>query len=84
MAILKSAEWGKRLGQHKVAYTEAFRGGLEERRKVAGALLRCREMDLDTVVKYCRFRVLLLIGVEIRACFFPAVRRWGTSHRRCS
>ena len=52
--ILKSAEWGKRLGQHKVAYTEAFRGGLEERRKVVGALLRCKELDLETIVKYCR------------------------------
>lgn len=52
-AILRSAEWGKRLGSYKVSYTEAFRGGLEERRKVASALFRVRELDMDTVVQYC-------------------------------
>lgn len=51
--ILRSAEWGKRLGKFNVPYTEAFRGGLEERKKVGGALLRVRELDLDTVIQYC-------------------------------
>ena len=51
--ILRSAEWGKRLGAYKVAYTGAFRGGAPEKKKVGGALLRCKELDVDTVVQYC-------------------------------
>ena len=52
-AILRSAEWGKRLGQHGVLYTKAFRGGMEEKKKVADALLRNREVELSTVLEYC-------------------------------
>ena len=53
VTILRSAEWGKRLGKFNVPYTKAFRGGLEECKKVGGALLRVRELDLETVIQYC-------------------------------
>ncbi len=52
-SILRSAGWGKRLGGHKVSYSEAFRGGMEERRKVASMLLRVREVPMETVLQYC-------------------------------
>lgn len=53
-AILRSAEWGKRLGLYKVSYTKAFRGGLEERKVVANELFGVKELDMETVIQYCR------------------------------
>lgn len=55
--ILRSAEWGRRLGKMKgkmkVSYTKAFRGDISEKRKVASLLLRKPQADLDTVIQYC-------------------------------
>ena len=57
MSIRSSAEWGKRLSRVKVSFTEAFRGGMEEKKAVAEVLFRNKMVDIDTVQQYCRFVV---------------------------
>ena len=53
LAVLRSAEWGKKLSIYKVSYTRAFRGGMKERKKVGAALLRNKDIDLKSVIQYC-------------------------------
>ena len=52
--MLKSAEWGKRLSKYKVSFTEAFRGGIEEKKKVAAILFRNKHIEIDLILEYCR------------------------------
>ena len=54
-AFLVSAQWGKKLGRHKVSFTEAFRGGMEEKKKVASNLFRNKDIELELIVDYCRY-----------------------------
>ena len=54
VAILNSAQWGKKLGRYKISFTEAFRGGLEEKKKVASTLFRNKEVDMELIKEYCR------------------------------
>ena len=60
ISIRSSAEWGKRLSIVKVSFTEAFRGGLEEKKRVAEALYRNRKVDIDTVLQYCRYVLTIM------------------------
>lgn len=54
VSILTSAQWGKRLGRHKISFTEAFRGGVEEKKKVASMLFRSKHVDMGLILEYCR------------------------------
>ena len=54
VSILNSAQWGKRLGGHKISFTEAFRGGMEEKKKVASVLFRSKRVDIKLILDYCR------------------------------
>ena len=54
VSILTSAQWGKRLGGHKISFTEAFRGGVEEKKKVASTLFRSKRVDMGLILDYCR------------------------------
>ena len=54
IAILTSAQWGKKLGRHKISFTEAFRGGLEEKKKVASTLFRNKHVQMELILDYCR------------------------------
>lgn len=51
--IRSSAEWGKRLSLVKLSYTEAFRGGLEEKKQVSTALFNNKLVDVETILQYC-------------------------------
>ncbi len=53
-SIRNSAEWGKRLSKLKISFTEAFRGGYEERKKVVDSLFRNELVDIDTILQYTR------------------------------
>ena len=55
VSILTSAQWGKRLGGHKISFTEAFRGGMEERKKVASILFRSKHVKMELILEYCRY-----------------------------
>ena len=55
VAILTSAQWGKRLGGHKISFTEAFRGGMEEKKKVASTLFRNKHVETELILDYCRY-----------------------------
>ena len=57
MAFLNSAQWGKKLGCYKISFTEAFRGGLEEKKKVVSTLFRNKEVDLGLILDYCKYVV---------------------------
>ena len=57
MAFLNSAQWGKKLGRYKISFTEAFRGGLEEKKKVVSTLFRNKEVDLGLILDYCKYVV---------------------------
>ncbi|XP_064403489.1 kinetochore-associated protein 1-like isoform X2 [Halichondria panicea] len=50
--IRSSAEWGKRLSKVKISFTEAFRGGNEEKMKVTTTLFRSNLADIETVLQY--------------------------------
>ena len=54
VSILTSAQWGKRLGGHNISFTEAFRGGVEEKKKVASTLFRSKHVDMGLILEYCR------------------------------
>ena len=51
--IRASANWGKRLSTVKISYTEAFRGGQEEKKQVATALFKNKMVDVETILQYC-------------------------------
>jgi len=53
-SILSSAEWGKKLGRYKISFTEAFRGGLEEKKKVIFQLFGNTEVDFQLLSQYCQ------------------------------
>lgn len=55
VSILNSAQWGKRLGGQKISFTEAFRGGLEEKKKVASTLFRSKHVEMELILDYCRY-----------------------------
>ncbi len=51
-SIRSSAEWGKRLSKIKISFTEAFRGGNEEKMKVTTTLFGSNLADIETVLQY--------------------------------
>ena len=56
VAILTSAQWGKKLGRHKISFTEAFRGGVDEKKKVASTLFRNKQVEMELILDYCRYQ----------------------------
>jgi hypothetical protein len=54
VSILTSAQWGKRLGGYKISFTEAFRGGVEEKKKVVSMLFRSKHVEMGLILEYCR------------------------------
>lgn len=61
LSIRDSAEWGKKLSKVKISYTEAFRGGQEDKKRVATALFKSKEVDVETILQYCKL-------VFVKAC----------------
>ena len=57
---MTSAQWGKKLGKYKISFTEAFRGGVEEKKKVASTLFRNKEVELELILDYCRYSSFLV------------------------
>ena len=56
VAILTSAQWGKKLGRHNISFTEAFRGGVDEKKKVASTLFRNKQVEMELILDYCRYQ----------------------------
>ena len=61
-AFLTSAQWGKKLGKYKISFTEAFRGGMEEKKKVASTLFRNKDVELEIILDYCRYNGFLILS----------------------
>ena len=75
VAILASAQWGKRLGGHKISFTEAFRGGIEEKKKVASKLFRSQHVEIELILDYCRYsdKTLILFQACTMNYHYPCV-----------